>query len=73
MQLQLRALANENGTLFDTFSYKNEYLGSLSYSYPWKGYAVGAEVDAGRDVFGSSYFAPRRISARWGRIAARWR
>src|SRR6185312_7516325 len=56
MQLQLRALANENGTLFNTYSYKNEYLGSLSYSYPWKGYAVGAEIDAGRDVFGSSYF-----------------
>ncbi|MGH8297039.1 MAG: capsule assembly Wzi family protein, partial [Steroidobacteraceae bacterium] len=47
MQLQLRALANENGTLFDTYSYKNEYLQSLSYSYPWKGYAVGAEVDHG--------------------------
>jgi hypothetical protein len=55
MQLQLRALANENGTLFNTYSYKNEYLESLSYSYPWKGYSVGAEVDAGRDVFGSHY------------------
>jgi len=55
MQLQLRALANENGTLYDTYSYKNEYLGSLSYSYPWKGYSVGAEVDAGRDVFGARY------------------
>jgi hypothetical protein len=56
MQLQLRALANENGTLFNTYSYKNEYLESLSYSYPWKGYAVGAEVDTGRDVFGDNYF-----------------
>jgi hypothetical protein len=56
MQLQLRALANENGTLYDTYSYKNEYLESLSYSYPWKGYSVGAEVDEGRDVFGSHYF-----------------
>ena len=55
LQLQLRALANENGTLFDTYSYKNEYLESLSYSYPWKGYALGAEVDDGRDVFGSHY------------------
>jgi Capsule assembly protein Wzi len=55
LQLQLRALANENGTLFDTYSYKNEYLESLSYSYPWKGYAVGAEVDDGRDVFGAHY------------------
>ena len=56
MQLQLRALANENGTLFDiNYSYKNEYLGSLSYSYPWKGYSVGAELDNGRDVFGDRY------------------
>jgi hypothetical protein len=56
MQLQLRALINENGTLFNTYSYKNEYLGSLRYSHPWKGYALGAAVDTGRDVFGSSYF-----------------
>jgi Capsule assembly protein Wzi len=55
MQLQLRALANENGTLIDPYSYQNEYLGSLSYSYPWKGYSVGAEVDGGRDVFGEHY------------------
>lgn len=55
MQLTLRALANENGTLFDSYSYKNEYLESLSYSYPWKGYVVGADVDTGRDVFGSHY------------------
>ena len=55
MQLQLRALANENGTLFGTYSYKNEYLESLSYSYPWKGYSVGAELDEGRDVFGARY------------------
>jgi Capsule assembly protein Wzi len=55
LQLQLRALANEDDTLFATFPYKNEYLESLSYSYPWKGYSVGAEVDDGRDVFGSHY------------------
>jgi len=55
MQLTLRALTNENGTLFNTYSYKNEYLGSLSYSHPWKGYAVGAELDSGRDVFGGNY------------------
>jgi hypothetical protein len=55
MQLQLRALANEGQTLFATYPYKNEYLGSLSYSYPWKGYAVGAEIDGGRDVFGAHY------------------
>ena len=56
LQVQLRALANENGTIYGTYSYKNEYLGSLSYSHPWKGYAVGAEVDGGRDVFGDDYF-----------------
>jgi hypothetical protein len=55
MQLQLRALANEGDTLYATYPYKNEYLESLSYSYPWKGYSVGAEVDDGRDVFGSHY------------------
>lgn len=55
MQLQLRALANEGDTLYATYPYKNEYLESLSYSYPWKGYAVGAEVDTGRDVFGEHY------------------
>ncbi|MGH8298159.1 MAG: capsule assembly Wzi family protein [Steroidobacteraceae bacterium] len=55
MQLQLRALANEGDTLFATYPYKNEYLESLSYSYPWKGYSVGAEIDDSRDVFGAHY------------------
>ncbi len=56
MQLQLRALANEAETFYATYSYKNEYTGALSYSYPWNGYSVGAELDAGRDVFGGHYF-----------------
>ncbi len=55
LQLQLRALANENKTFFASIPYKNEYLESLSYSYPWKGYSVGAEIDNGRDVFGANY------------------
>jgi hypothetical protein len=55
MQMQLRALANEAQTFFASFPYRNEYLGSLSYSYPWRGYAIGAEIDAGRDVFGNRY------------------
>ena len=55
MQLRLRALANEADTLFASYSYQNEYLESLSYSYPWRGYAVGAEIDGGRDVFGAHY------------------
>jgi hypothetical protein len=56
MQLQLRQLVNETHTLFSSFPYHSEYLASLSYSYPWKSYAVGAELDGGRDVFGGSYF-----------------
>ncbi|MGH8219662.1 MAG: capsule assembly Wzi family protein [Steroidobacteraceae bacterium] len=55
MQLQLRALANEAQTVYATFPYRNEYLGSLSYSHPWHGFAVGGELDAGRDVFGNHY------------------
>ncbi len=55
MQLQLRALANEAQTVYASFPYRNEYLGSLGYSYPWRGFAIGGEVDAGRDVFGNHY------------------
>ena len=55
MQLKLRALTNEDLTRFATFPYRNEYLGSLSYSYPWHGYAVGVALQAGRDVFGHHY------------------
>lgn len=55
MQLQLRALANEAQTTFASFPYRNEYLESLSYSHPWHGYAVGGEIDTGRDVFGNHY------------------
>lgn len=55
MQLQLRALADEAQTRFATYPYKNEYLGSLSYSYPWHGYAAGLALQGGRDVFGAHY------------------
>jgi hypothetical protein len=55
MQLQLRALANEDQTLYASYPYKHEYLESLSYSYPWKGYSIGAQFDMGRDVFGAHY------------------
>ncbi|MFI4909681.1 MAG: capsule assembly Wzi family protein [Steroidobacterales bacterium] len=55
MQLQLRELADEARTVYASYPYKNEFMESLSYSYPWKGYSVGAQVDAGRDVFGSNY------------------
>ena len=57
MQAQLRTLVNENDYIlgYAPYAYKHEYMGSLSYSYPWHGYAVGAEIDAGRDVFGQHY------------------
>ncbi|HEV7136274.1 MAG TPA: capsule assembly Wzi family protein [Steroidobacteraceae bacterium] len=55
LQLQLRALANEAQTVYASYPYNNEYLGSLSYSYPWQGYDIGAEVAGGRDVFGTHY------------------
>jgi hypothetical protein len=55
LQLQLRALANEAQTVFASYPYQNEYLGSLSYSYPWHGYAAGVELDGGRDVFGGHF------------------
>jgi hypothetical protein len=63
LELQLRALANDNyGAITGInagFSlgvpYYHEYMSSLSYSYPWGDHVVGGEIDAGRDVFGHSY------------------
>ena len=55
LQLRLRALSNYDQTTYATYPYKNEYLGSLSYSLPWHGYAVGAEIQGGRDVFGHHF------------------
>jgi Capsule assembly protein Wzi len=36
-------------------AFYHEYMGALSYSYPWKDYVVGGEIDQGRDVFGHAY------------------
>ena len=57
MEVQLRTLVNENDYVlgYTPYAYKHEYTAALSYSYPWRGYAVGAEIDAGRDVFGEHY------------------
>ena len=49
---QLFALTND---VYSPIPYRHELLGSLSYSHPWREFAVGAEVDAGRDVFGERY------------------
>ena len=54
MDLQLRTLVNDS--YYAQAFYKHEYMGSLSYSYPWRDeYAIGAEFDEGRDVFGVHY------------------
>jgi Capsule assembly protein Wzi len=58
LEAQLRALVNDNyqGSAYaSAVAYRHEYMGSLSYSYPWRDYVVGGEVDEGRDVFGRSY------------------
>ncbi len=55
LQLRLRELANEAQTVYASYPYKTEYMGALSYSFPWNGYAVGAEIGGGQDVFGHHY------------------
>lgn len=52
-ELQARMLRNDS--YYSAIPYKHEYLGSLSYAHPWGGYAVGAQIDAGRDVLGGTY------------------
>jgi hypothetical protein len=53
LELTLRSLTNE--PFYGAFAYKHEYMESLMYSYPWKDYVVGTEVDYGVDVFGAHY------------------
>ncbi len=53
MEAQLRALVNDS--FYSQVAYSHEYMGSLSYSYPWRDYVVGGEIDQGRDVFGRSF------------------
>jgi Capsule assembly protein Wzi len=52
-ELTLRVLVND--ALYSAVAYRHENMGSLMYSYPWKDYVVGSEVDYGRDVFGDHY------------------
>jgi Capsule assembly protein Wzi len=53
VEATLRTLTNEPHN--SVIAYHHEYMTSLSYSYPWRDYIVGAEVDYGRDVFGETY------------------
>ena len=54
-EAQLRTLVNDSLTLYAAVPYHHELMGSLSYSYPWRDYLVGGEIDQGRDVFGHNY------------------
>jgi hypothetical protein len=57
VEAQLRMLVNDSLYNFGVpgVAYKHEYMGSLTYSYPWRNYIVGGEFDEGRDVFGVHY------------------
>jgi len=57
-ELTLRSLVNDS--YYTTAQYVHSYTGSLMFSYPWKDYIVGSQVDYGRDVFGAHY---TRVSA----------
>jgi hypothetical protein len=52
LETQYRVIVNQS---YSTVPYRHGYSGSLTYSYPWRGYAVGAEVEAGQDVFGGHF------------------
>jgi hypothetical protein len=60
LELTLRSLVNDSYLYSVPTPYEHEYMGSLMYSYPWKDYVVGSQVDYGRDVFGAHY---TRVSA----------
>lgn len=52
LQLQARTVANEE---YGTVDYERGYDVALSYARTLRGFTAGAEVLAGRDVFGESY------------------
>jgi hypothetical protein len=52
LQLQARTVANES---YGANDYERGYDAALSYSRGIRGFTVGGEVLAGRDVFGESY------------------
>lgn len=53
LEAQARALVND--AYYSAVAYHHEYMGSLTYSYPFKGYVIGTEIDYGRDVYGDHY------------------
>ena len=55
LEAQFRSLKNDPYSIYSNFQYYHAYTGSLIYSYPLRDFVVGAEIDYGRDVYGSSY------------------
>ncbi len=53
LEAQVRALVNDS--YYSAIPYHHELMTSLTYSYPWKDYVLGTEIDYGRDVFGAHY------------------
>jgi hypothetical protein len=53
LEAQFRSLTNDS--FYSASAYRHENMGSLTYSYPWKDYVLGTEIDYGRDVFGAHY------------------
>jgi len=53
LEAQYRLLINDSW--YSALAYHHENIGSLTYSYPWRGYAIGAELDAGQDVYGGRF------------------
>jgi capsule assembly protein Wzi len=53
LALQYRVLANDS--YYGAIPYHHMNMGSLTYAYPWRGFAVGAEFDLGQDVFGGHF------------------
>ena len=52
MELRYRTLANES---YSPYNYQRAHELSLRYSMPLRQYTVGAQIDAGRDVFGDDF------------------
>lgn len=57
LELRYRTLQNQNYAIgaFPVMSYRQFHEATLSYSRPFNGIIVGAEVEAGQDVFGRSF------------------
>jgi hypothetical protein len=52
LEEQFRTITNAS---YSGVGYAHGYDGTIRYSYPWRGFTVGAELDAGRDVFAGRF------------------